>query len=154
MTDDRPILALTPTADPDGPAIPPTTTPEEEPMSDPTTTRTAVTGALAEIPQVSVADGALGAVITSSADRRRIYTVWTIIGLVLQGLGAGAASALAAGFALWAALTLGVDEQVRVAVAPWVPLIVTAVGLFAFATGIYRALSPQVSSLAVANTRR
>lgn len=115
-------------------------------------TRTAVSAALADIPQVSVDDGALGAIVTRASDRRRIYTWWTIIGLVLQGVAAGTGSALASGFALWAALTLGVDDQVRDAVAGWVPLIVVAVAVFAFVGGAYRALSAQVSSLAVANT--
>jgi len=104
------------------------------------------------IPEVLVADGALGAIVSDPGKRRWIYSAYTIVGLVLRALGAGVGAAVASAFAIWAALALIVSEQAHAALDPWMPLIVTLVAVFAFLSGAYGSLSSQVSLLARANT--
>lgn len=90
------------------------------------------------IPQVEVDANALGSIITSKATRRRVYSVWTLIGLAIIGIGAGGFAATTTAIA---ANSLGLH-------------LALTVGLSAFSglSGAYAALSPQVSQLAAANT--
>lgn len=111
-----------------------------------------VLDALDVLPAITVEEGALGAIITNPEQRRRVYSTYTIVSLVLRAIGVGASAAVAAGFAIWSALALMAADQVRAAVDPWLPLIVITVAVFAFVSGAWGSLSSQVSILATANT--
>lgn len=93
---------------------------------------------LNNVPAVELEAGALGSIVEDIKTRKRIYSVWVIIGLIIQGVTA----ALIGGASL-AALAIAAGLA-------W-PL----VGGLAFlggAAAAYGALSPQVTMLARANT--
>jgi len=143
--------------DPPAPEIPEenpvTTTPPLTPEQV-DAVKSTVADALAKIPEVNVPDGALGSVVTEENERARIYSVTMIIGIVLKMLSAGAGAALAAGFAIWAALTSGIAPAAAEVIAPWVALIVWVVVIFAFISGAYAVWAQQAVSLARANTAK
>ncbi len=107
---------------------------------------------LAGIPQVTVDDGELGSLIEDPKRRKAIYSVWTLIGLVLVGLGAGMSAGLAAVWGVYVALTQTITPDVARQLHPWLPLVLAAVFLFAFVSGAYAVLSPHIASLARSNT--
>lgn len=93
---------------------------------------------LENIPTVELEAGALGAIVENTDTRKKIYSTWVIIGLVIQGVTAAliggaslAALASAAGLAL---------------------LLVVGLAILGGAAAAYGALSPQVTMLARANT--
>lgn len=90
------------------------------------------------IQNVTVQDGALGAIVESTTTRKHVYTVWILIGLALQGI----AAAIIAGAGTYAAAAaLGL---------PWWVCIGAAI--LGGIAGAYAALTPQVATLARANT--
>lgn len=90
------------------------------------------------IPTVTVQDGALGAIIEEPATRKRVYSVWVVIGLVLI---ATTAAVIAGG-----ATALLASQQ------GWPLWLVVLVAIYAGLAGAYGALSPQMAMLARANT--
>lgn len=92
------------------------------------------------IPAVTVADGALGEIIDDPKARRRVYSIWVIIGLTLQALTGGVIAGAAAAVA---AVSAG-----------WTVWLVVAVAVFAGIAGAYVALTPQVATLARANVTK
>lgn len=92
------------------------------------------------IPAVAVADGALGEIIDDPKSRRRVYSIWVIIGLTLQALTGGVIAGAAAAVA---AVSAG-----------WTVWLVVAVAIFAGIAGAYVALTPQVATLARANVSK
>ncbi|KJL37036.1 hypothetical protein RR49_01148 [Microbacterium ginsengisoli] len=93
---------------------------------------------LNSIPAVTVDAGALGSVIENPSTRRKVYSVWVIIGLALTGV--------------VAALTAGSGSFVLAQQAglPWPAAV--GIAVLAGAAGAYGALSPQMAMLARANT--
>lgn len=93
---------------------------------------------LENIPAVELEAGALGAIVENTETRKKIYSTWVIIGLIIQGVTAaligGASLAALAGAAGLA----------------W-PLVV-GLAVLGGAAAAYGALSPQVTMLARANT--
>lgn len=93
---------------------------------------------LNSVPAVELEAGALGAIVENTDTRKKIYTVWVIIGLVLSGVTA----ALIGGASLTAlAVAAGLA---------W-PM-VAGLAILGGAAAAYGALSPQVTMLARANT--
>ncbi|KQR97704.1 MAG: hypothetical protein J0I33_07820 [Microbacterium ginsengisoli] len=93
---------------------------------------------LNSIPAVTVQDGALGAIVESTSTRKRVYSAWILIGLALQAIVAG----IIAGTASFAA----------VAALGWPLLVSVAAAILGAVAGAYAALTPQVATLARANT--
>lgn len=120
-----------------------TVTAPSEPVSEPQTYRPINQGdimALDSIPNVTVADGALGEIIDDPKARRRVYSVWVIIGLTLQALTGGVIAGAAAAVA---AVSAG-----------WTVWLVVGAAVFAGIAGAYVALTPQVATLARANVKK
>lgn len=137
---EKPVDPIVPDPKPE-PEEPVVLDPKPEEPSDPEPPKPpiseGVTVALGAIPQVEVADGALGSIIESTKTRKLVYTVWVIIGLVLTALTAGliagaAAAAVAAEQELPAPAAVGITVLAGIA-------------------GAYGALSPQMAMLARAN---
>lgn len=92
------------------------------------------------IPNVTVADGALGEIIDDPKARRRVYSIWVIIGLTLQALTGG--------------VIAGAGAAVAAVTAGWSVGLVIGAAVFAGIAGAYVALTPQVATLARANVKK
>lgn len=98
-----------------------------------------VTALQGAIPAVTVAEGALGEIIDDPKTRRKVYSTWVVIGLVIQ--------------ALTGAVIAGATAALAAVSAGWSFWLVIAISVFAGIAGAYVALTPQVATLARANTR-
>lgn len=128
---------------PADPTEPPVVEPEPELPTTPITptphhpTKEDIMTLQSTIPSVEVEGGALGSIVEDTNTRKKIYSVWIVIGLILQALGAGAIAGYAAAIVVsgWG----------------WPVWAVGGIVLFAVVAGAYAALSPQVAVLARAN---
>lgn len=82
----------------------------------------------------------LGEIIDEPKARRRIYTVWVLIGLTLQALTGG--------------VIAGAAAAVAAVAAGWSFWLIVGVAVFAGIAGAYVALTPQVATLARANVKK
>lgn len=132
-----------PTPKPEPPVVvPPVTPPVDPPVVVPPPARPITQEDLmalqSALPSVSVAEGALGSIIEKPATRKRVYSVWVILGLVLTAITAG--------------LIAGVAAAVVAETQGWPPPVKIGVVALAAVSGAYGALSPQMAMLARANT--
>lgn len=93
---------------------------------------------LNSIPTVELEAGALGAIVEHPEARKKIYSTWVIIGLVIQGV--------------TAALIGGASLAALATAAGLAFLLVVGLAILGGAAAAYGALSPQVTMLARANT--
>lgn len=93
--------------------------------------------AIQNLPQVTVEDGALDRVIEDPDTRKKVYSFWTIFGMVLQAVGAG--------------MVAGATAAVATVAIGWALPLVVGLAIFAGISAAYMSLTPQVTQLARAN---